>query len=130
MEPLQGRRSGLLGRVEEGQEAKQDKVRFILDCVGRLIRGPWHLFVGQGDHAKALPVQLVRYLPAFGIVLGKDLDDLPLDFHPGAQAQHFFDGALADQRVQSGRIFHDHRHPAPHEIERDLVYLAILLFGS
>ncbi len=129
VELLQRLRSGVLGRVEEGQEAQQDQVGLILDRIGRLIRRPRHLLVGQSDHAEALTVQVVRYLPTFGVVLGQYLDDLSLDFHLGAQAKHLFDGALADQCVQSARIFDDHRHPASHEIERDLVNLAVLLAG-
>ena len=127
LQPLQGFRRRVLGRVEEGQEAQQDQVRLILDRVDGFVRRARHLLVGQGNHPEALAIQVVRQLPAFGVVLGQDLDHLALDFHPGAQAQHFLDGALADQRVQAGLILDHHRHPAPHEVEGDLVDLAVLL---
>jgi hypothetical protein len=61
-------------------------------------------------------------------VFGLDGDHLPTQVHPGAQAHHFIHRALADQRVQPGFIFHHHRHPAPHEVEGDLVDLAVLFF--
>src|ERR1019366_6161087 len=118
---------GVFGRVEEGQETQQDQVRLILDRIHRLIGTARHLLVSYGDHAKALAVQSVRQLPAFGVVLGQNLDDLAFDFHPGALAQHFLHRALADQRVQPGVIFHHHRHAPADEVERYLVYLVILL---
>src|SRR5450759_2719119 len=125
---LQRLRSGVLWRIEESQETQQDQVRLILDRVHQLIRGARHLLVSQGNHPEALTVQIVRQLPAFGIVLGQNLDDLPFDFHPTTHAHHLIHRALANQRVQPGFIFNNHRHPAPHEVERDLVDFAVLLF--
>ena len=61
-------------------------------------------------------------------MLGQDFDNLPLYFHPSAQAEHFFDCTLADQRVQAGVIFHHHRHPTSHEVKRNLIDLAIFVF--
>ena len=128
VQPLQGLRSSLFWRVEEGQKTEQDQVRLILDRVDGFIRGIRHLLIGQGDHPKALTVQVVRYLPAFGIVFGLNRDHLLLQFHPGAQAQHFLHRALTDQRVHPGFIFHHHRHPSPYKVEGNLVNLTVLFF--
>ena len=128
MEPLQCLRSGVLGRVEERQETQQDQVRLILNRVGGLVRRPRHLLISQGDHPEPLTIQVICQLSASDVVLGQDLDDLSLDFYPSTQVQHFFDGALADQRVQAGLIFHHHRHPAPHKVKGDFVDLAVLFF--
>ena len=127
VQPLQGLRGGLLGRVEEGEKTQQDQIGLILDRVNRLIGGAGHLLVGQGDHPEALTVQLVHHLPAVGVVFGLNIENLPVEFHPGAQAHDFIHRAFADQRVQPGFIFHDHRHPAPHEVKGDFVDLAIFL---
>jgi hypothetical protein len=54
-------------------------------------------------------------------VLGQNFDDLPFDFYPGTQSQHFLYGALANQRVQPGLIFDYDRHTPTYEVERDLV---------
>src|ERR1017187_618942 len=47
-------------------------------------------------------VRMSGQLPAFGVVFGQNFDDLPFDFH-------------------------HHRHAPTHEVERNLVYLAVLL---
>src|SRR5664279_1469139 len=119
-----GRSGGFLRRVEERDIAKQCEASLVLDGI-RCLR--WrHLFESDCDHPESVRVELGRRLLSLGEVALIEGAGFAVDRIVLAGREDFFDGSFADENVGVVTSLENDRHPAPLEVEWDLVDLAEL----
>ena len=119
-------RGGVLGRVEEGQEAHQGHALLRRPRCKRLAPVRRQPLVGQArsrgsprrSGGPPAPCGLASYS-------GRRGEHLALDFHLGADVEDLFHRALGDQQALALVVLHHHRHAPAAEIEGDLVDLVV-----
>ena len=100
-ERCHGRRGGVLGRVEEGEETQQDQVRLVLHRVYGSSASPRHFLIGHGDDPQPVLVQVMCQLAGvWRRARARPRMTSPLTSTRVHRREHFFHRALADQRVR------------------------------
>ncbi len=130
LQRLDGRRGGLLGRVEERDVAVQDQVALVGLAVGRGVAGDdaarLDVLAGDGQHAEAVGAQpLVLLLQ----LLDEDAvhrERLAVELELLAAREDRLGRALGDDAVLALGRADDDRHDAALEVEGDLVDLGVV----
>ena len=115
-----------LGGSRKSQIAKQGHIGFVLNRIVRLIAAASDDFVGYGNDAKALCVQVLYQLLAMGVVLGCNIQHFPFDFHVRRKAHDLLHRTLADQKMLLLVVLHNDGHAPPLKVKGDFVYLVII----
>ncbi len=118
----QRRARGFLGRIEEGDVAQQRQVRLVERGGGAGVRG--QVLAGDGDDAEAVLVEPQGLRLQRLEVAGVERKRLAAALAGAADIEDLLDSPFADQHPTVLPIEHD-RHAAAHEVERDLVDLAV-----
>ena len=122
-----GRSGGLLRRIEERDVAEQREVGLVRDGIRRL---RWrHLLESDRNDPKAVGVELGRRLLGLRKVARVESARRVVDGVARANREDLLDRTLADEDVSLVTAFENDRHPAPLEVERNLVDLAEPLLG-
>ncbi len=113
---------GFLRRVEERDIAKQCEAGLVRDGIRRLRRR--HLLESDRDHPKSVRVELGRRLLGLGEVARVERAGLVVGGVARADGENLLDRAFADENVGVVTALENDRHPAPLEVEWNLVDLA------
>lgn len=117
-----GSGSSLLGRIEKGQIAQQDKVPLVFSLQLRCVQR----FIGYGQHLHAI----LQHFVHDGVNAGKSvsLHGLPLSpvFHKAAPAAHLVHTALDDKQILLFSL-HQNAGKLPLVIKGQLIQLWVLL---
>ena len=114
------RRRGF-GRIEKGEQTHERHVALVLRGEGR---GRVDA-AGKRKHAHPLRVQAVCDRQHTAAHLLRQLNAPTLQLRMGGNAEHLLHGALGHEQLPARAVGDDHAHPAPLEIEGDLVRLAV-----
>ena len=110
-----GAGGAVLGRIEKGDVAEQGQIRFRRRRRRRPARAAF--LVGDGDDAKAVGVELARYLLRASRWEGSSAPSASSSLDSGGDGEDLFDRALADQDVLPSSCSHDDRQAAALEVE-------------
>ncbi len=118
--------AGVLGRIEEGEEAAHHQLDLVAGAIALLALGSRDLAGRHDQHPIALGVELLA-LAQQGAAIG--IGQLPHLLAIGDLAgdgQHLFHRPLGDHQLLAQIVLHDHRQAPAHEVERQLVHLAVV----